>query len=265
MSDENTNILSEPLPKGFEDVKKTVSEPDLKGFVANVGLSEVADQTNAGICEQLKFHQEKTKPPKKSEPVVNPKDINLQPIKWFETNMFGKIKLDAQGNPKRRNGRPKKPRKGDKLVNGGTWPPATASTVQDDNASTINHDQGQGQPEPEAKKMDLGEEAGEVLSDHLERIGQAMGGENGKPTAAEKKVLAKAMSATLGSWNVWPPLALLVFAGLYLARVKITSVLTTQNDKGTKPNGSQTHSVPGHHGQRQNSPGKTTQYRYQDG
>ncbi|MBL4699718.1 MAG: hypothetical protein JKX85_00535 [Phycisphaeraceae bacterium] len=264
MSDDTTNILSEPLPKCSEDVKKTVSEPNLAGFVANVGLSEVADQTNAGISEQLKFHQEKTKPPKKSDPVVNPKDINLQPIKWFETNMFGKVKLDSQGNPKRRNGRPKKPRNGDKLVNGGTWPPATASTVQDDNASTINQGQGQ-QPEPEAKKMDLGEEAGEVLSDHLERIGQAMGGENGKPTPAEKKVLAKAMSATLGTWSVWPPLALLVFAGLYLARVKITSVLTTKNDKEVKKDGSQTHSVPRDNGQRQNSPGKTTQYRYQDG
>jgi hypothetical protein len=232
-------------------------------FIPDAGLLDVAGQANAGISEQLHLHQEKTKPPKKSDPIPTPGDINLQPIKWFETDMFGRLKRDDQGNPKRRNGRPKNPRKGDKLVGGGTWPPATASTIRDQ--STVTPGQpGAATPGDQPKRMDLGDEAGEILTDHLNRLGHAIGGEHAEQTPVEKKVMSKALAASLGEWQIWPPLAVLVFGALYLVRVKITSAIESKKQE-KQTNERQTHRNPGNNGQRQDSARKKTVYSYDNG
>ena len=111
--------------------------------------------------------------------------------------------------------------------------------------------------------MDLGKEAGEVLTGHMERLGQAIGGEKAKPTPEEKKVISESLSASLGEWQIYPPLALLAFSGLFLIRVFLESKFI-KKDKDNSSNGSKTHDVPRDNGKRQDGTSKAAQWDYAD-
>tara|TARA_Y100001954_G_C15752283_1_gene574339 strand:+ start:588 stop:1364 length:777 start_codon:yes stop_codon:yes gene_type:complete len=254
----DTKILSKPINDGSSDDQKPVSGVNLDSFIPSAGLEDIAAATNNGINEQLHLHQEKIKPAKKSEPAPDPNDINTHPKKWYETDIFGKLKYDENGKPKKKTGRPKKAKKGDKLVGGGTWPPATASTIKDQPTEQPGATPGQ-----EPKRMDLGKEAGEVLTGHMERLGQAIGGEKAKPTPEEKKVISESLSASLGEWQIYPPLALLAFSGLFLIRVFLESKFI-KKDKDNSSNGSKTHDVPRDNGKRQDGTSKAAQWDYAD-
>jgi hypothetical protein len=179
--------------------------------VLDAGLDAAVADTAAGLAKET--------PP--AAPVGDA--WRQEPAANFEQDQAGAVLL-FNGSPRRRGGRPRKPRAGDtlagaKTVDAQAAAPPAAGIVDPDVTAGSNAINGDAGPGPAGEP--LGPEAADVLTDAIFTAAEAVGGAKAKPKPKEAEAIKAHARATLGTWHVWQPLALVIFIGLWMGRVWI--------------------------------------------
>lgn len=185
-------------------------------MTAQNGISETADAND--IADSLD-QNERVSPV--SKPAESGSGWESEPLANFQTDQHGGLILDSSGKPKRRGGKPRKAKPGDKLAGGGVagdqveasptvWTPGQGDST----------DETQGETQTTEEKPKLGPAAGKVIADKLFSTAEAIGGEKWKPTKDEREFIETASAETLGGVSLPWWLAMFVGVSLYVvARV----------------------------------------------
>lgn len=206
-------------PEAHNPPASPLPEAGLSDFAAAI---ESAVERNADLSAQA-GGASTMKP--RPQAVTVPDDIDLHPLKWYETDFLGRVKRRDDGSPIKRPHRPAKPKPGDKLVGGGIWtadgpkpkggdtakaPEAQTSAVVIDAPQSVNRDADA-----------LGPEAGEVVTEAIFNCAEAIHGDKAKPTEAERTSIKRAAGRVLGGVHLHPALALVILGGVYLLRIRL--------------------------------------------
>ncbi len=153
----------------------------------------------------------------------------------------------------RTGGRPRKPREGEKLMDGSTFKggdrtskPNVKPSSGDGQASGVSDRPGIGrivdptQPVPGASSasapaesapgtVELGPEAGQVIAEAALNTAEAVVGE--PPTSAERDSITKSASAVASGWRLHPIIAVAAFTAVYIGRVMMMKWSKQQEEK----------------------------------
>lgn len=164
-------------------------------------------------------------------------DWRSQPLRYFETDDAGAVKLRSDGSPIRKRGLKSPAREGEPAAGGGTCSAGTDEPAPSVGPSFVavdatgnHHENDPGTidaPSPGVQPM--GEAAGRVVANAALNVVTGIGGSSAAPTTDERKDITDAVSKAIGPTQVSPWATVAILALAYLARVWIEK----RRSKGT--------------------------------
>ncbi len=247
------------------------------------GVGDISDKVKADAARNVplpsKTPNAETQTPAASGrggDYIKPKFLKM-PAELFQFGEDGKP-IVRRGVPvfkNKKGGRPRKPREGEKLLDGSTFkggdhtskpnvkPRGTDASVSAGPGRIIDPTRPdpsqatapQVAAEPVKPGVELGPEAGEVIADIALNTTEAAIGE--PPTDAERASIRRSASAVASGWRLHPLIAVFLFTAAYVGRVMLKRWTVKETTESGKPEKKpDAHSNSGPDGKRKDGPSK---------
>lgn len=215
-------------------------------ITADAGIDDVSSEIQATLTKNAAISQAThgtAAAGASGASTIETDDWRSQPLRYFETDDSGAVKLRADGSPIRKRGLKSPAREGEPAAGGGTCSAGPEQPAETVGASFVAVQPVPGTAAPDATQSEpgtapMGEAAGRVVANAALNVATGIGGPAAAPTADERKDLTDAVSKAIGPTQVSPWTTVAILALAYLARVWIEK----RRSKGTTPQAAQAQS-----------------------